>query len=468
MDSYYHLNSRVTYIGAYFELYIKDLNIGNDKLIIDYVLKSKFDKPLLIWNTGMLIGSKKINTMNFICDIVRYNDFKSTIEVLIPNLDQNYIKYASEEITFLFQIDEDENTIEQAEIVFDFNLFLSKKGKRQLKDIQNAISFPDKICGAVSLINDPIPFIKNWNEVSTRYNALDKYSKSTKKLDEWGIVLSSAYLLNPEEASQMWQAVINCNINESKDFSNYFLNQIFHKISDNLKERYATEFLYMDSTRVELMRGWRETEERNAVTKIKNNSFNTVESQETLDLLSSALLNSSRYKIKSNSFVKHQIVFECFKIITQSILLEIQEELKQRDVKLEQYIAAPQKVQRVYLVTSGGQIIRETAMSCSASDTLFCEYLIRLIEYHMRSKVGYVVSKFPISPTINSYSAIYYCHSNGNKGHYRLVDETQQMMLIKADQDIYEKVGLIVESQVNAYFVTNKEMLQKITMVLKS
>ena len=51
--------------------------------------------------------------------------------------------------------------------------------------------------------------IKDWSEIQERYDAIkDHKPRASKKLNELGDILSSAYAIDPDEADQMWQYIV--------------------------------------------------------------------------------------------------------------------------------------------------------------------------------------------------------------------------------------------------------------------
>lgn len=95
--------------------------------------------------------------------------------------------------------------------------------------------------------------INNWNEIEKTYNSLNHTSRSSQNLSVWGEVFASAYKLNPDKASQMWQNIIELNTANSIEYARYFVGQIFKKIVDQLRATKATEFLLMNNSRLELL-----------------------------------------------------------------------------------------------------------------------------------------------------------------------------------------------------------------------
>lgn len=95
--------------------------------------------------------------------------------------------------------------------------------------------------------------IQNWSEIEKRYASLKPTSRSPKNLKEWGIVLGSAYTLNPAKADEMWQYVIDLNISSDIAFSKYFVAQIFNKLICTIEPDKAVEFLLLRPARLPLL-----------------------------------------------------------------------------------------------------------------------------------------------------------------------------------------------------------------------
>lgn len=95
--------------------------------------------------------------------------------------------------------------------------------------------------------------IETFPEVEAQYNSLKPTSRAAKNLSIWGLVLASAYKLDREKANTMWQHIIDINITNDIAFAKYFVAQIFNKLTDQLDESDAVEFLLMDESRLPLL-----------------------------------------------------------------------------------------------------------------------------------------------------------------------------------------------------------------------
>ena len=96
--------------------------------------------------------------------------------------------------------------------------------------------------------------IKNWSEIQERYDAIkDHKPRASKKLNELGDILSSAYSINPDEADRMWQYIIDLNVADDIAFSKFYIAQVFNKLTDRMKPEDATAFLGMNPERLQMM-----------------------------------------------------------------------------------------------------------------------------------------------------------------------------------------------------------------------
>lgn len=86
--------------------------------------------------------------------------------------------------------------------------------------------------------------IEDWKEIENRFNEIkDHKPKAVKKLNELGNILSSAYLINPDEAINMWNYIVDLNVKNDIDNAKFYVAQVFNKISDRLNEVQATMFI---------------------------------------------------------------------------------------------------------------------------------------------------------------------------------------------------------------------------------
>ena len=96
--------------------------------------------------------------------------------------------------------------------------------------------------------------IKNWSEIQERYDAIkDHKPRASKKLNELGDILSSAYAINPDEADIMWQYIIDLNVADDIAFSKFYIAQVYNKLTDRMKPEEATAFLAMNPERLQMM-----------------------------------------------------------------------------------------------------------------------------------------------------------------------------------------------------------------------
>ena len=91
-------------------------------------------------------------------------------------------------------------------------------------------------------------------EIEARYEAIkDHKPRATKKLNELGDILSSAYQLNPDRADEMWQYIVELNIKDDITFSKFYIAQVFNKLIARMKPEDVTTFITMTPERVRLM-----------------------------------------------------------------------------------------------------------------------------------------------------------------------------------------------------------------------
>ena len=91
-------------------------------------------------------------------------------------------------------------------------------------------------------------------EVEERFEKIKNHKpKASKKLNELGDILASAYKLEEDRADKMWQYIIELNVSDNVENAKFYIAQIFNKLIDRLKTEEATEFITMTPERVRLM-----------------------------------------------------------------------------------------------------------------------------------------------------------------------------------------------------------------------
>ena len=96
--------------------------------------------------------------------------------------------------------------------------------------------------------------IKEWSEIQERYDAIKNHKpRASKKLNELGEILSSAYAINPDKADSMWQYIIDLNVADDITYSKFYIAQVFNKLSDRMKPEEATAFIGMNPERLQMM-----------------------------------------------------------------------------------------------------------------------------------------------------------------------------------------------------------------------
>lgn len=96
--------------------------------------------------------------------------------------------------------------------------------------------------------------IGEWREIYERFDAIkDHKPKATKKLNELGEILASAYELDPAKADEMWQYLVELNVSEEPTNAKFYIAQIFNKLTNFLKPEDATTLLALTPERVQMM-----------------------------------------------------------------------------------------------------------------------------------------------------------------------------------------------------------------------
>ena len=96
--------------------------------------------------------------------------------------------------------------------------------------------------------------IKTLQEVEERFDAIkDHKPKASKKLNELGEILASAYKIDADRADEMWQYLVDLNVSEDVTNSKFYIAQVFNKVSMNLKADEAAHLVAMHPERVQLM-----------------------------------------------------------------------------------------------------------------------------------------------------------------------------------------------------------------------
>ena len=96
--------------------------------------------------------------------------------------------------------------------------------------------------------------ITSLQEITERFEKIKNHKpKASKKLNELGDILASAYRLDAELASQMWQYIVDLNTTDNIANSKFYVAQVFNKISDRLSPEEATSLITMFPERVRLL-----------------------------------------------------------------------------------------------------------------------------------------------------------------------------------------------------------------------
>lgn len=96
--------------------------------------------------------------------------------------------------------------------------------------------------------------IQTWDEIVARYEKIKNHKpRASKKLNELGEIISSAYRFSPEEADTMWQYIIDLNIADNVEFARFYVAQVFKKLVVLLPLESATSLLLMRNERLRLL-----------------------------------------------------------------------------------------------------------------------------------------------------------------------------------------------------------------------
>lgn len=91
-------------------------------------------------------------------------------------------------------------------------------------------------------------------EIQERFDIIkDHKPKASKKLNELGDILASAYRISPELSDEMWQYIVDLNVNDDVANAKFYIAQVFNKISDRLSSEETTRLISMNPDRVRLM-----------------------------------------------------------------------------------------------------------------------------------------------------------------------------------------------------------------------
>ena len=66
--------------------------------------------------------------------------------------------------------------------------------------------------------------ITTMNEIEQRFDAIkDHKPKASKKLNELGEILASAYKINPDRADEMWQYLVELNVRDDEKNAKFYI-----------------------------------------------------------------------------------------------------------------------------------------------------------------------------------------------------------------------------------------------------
>lgn len=96
--------------------------------------------------------------------------------------------------------------------------------------------------------------ITTMNEIEQRFDAIkDHKPKASKKLNELGEILASAYKINPDRADEMWQYLVELNVRDDEKNAKFYIAQVFNKVKGLIPADEATDLIMMTPERVEMM-----------------------------------------------------------------------------------------------------------------------------------------------------------------------------------------------------------------------
>lgn len=96
--------------------------------------------------------------------------------------------------------------------------------------------------------------IKSLQEIKKRFDKIkDNKPKASKKLNELGDILASAYKIDKTLANDMWQYLIELNVTDTPENARFYITQVFNKLTDRLNPQEATELAAMSVDRIRLM-----------------------------------------------------------------------------------------------------------------------------------------------------------------------------------------------------------------------
>lgn len=96
--------------------------------------------------------------------------------------------------------------------------------------------------------------ITTMNEIEQRFDAIkDHKPKASKKLNELGEILASAYKINPDRADEMWQYLVELNVRDDEKNAKFYIAQVFNKVKGLILADEATDLIMMTPERVEMM-----------------------------------------------------------------------------------------------------------------------------------------------------------------------------------------------------------------------
>ena len=89
--------------------------------------------------------------------------------------------------------------------------------------------------------------ITTMNEIEQRFDAIkDHKPKASKKLNELGEILASAYKINPDRADEMWQYLVELNVRDDEKNAKFYIAQVFNKVKGLIPADEATDLIWQN------------------------------------------------------------------------------------------------------------------------------------------------------------------------------------------------------------------------------
>ena len=95
-----------------------------------------------------------------------------------------------------------------------------------------------------------LPLIGELSVIKERFDSIKTHRpKATKKLKELGILIGSAYKINPAMASEMWEYLIDLNVKENPDNTTFYILSVARKLFQVIGVEDTVDLLQMSKDR---------------------------------------------------------------------------------------------------------------------------------------------------------------------------------------------------------------------------